>query len=524
MWIEYESIERASIKEGTFSSSVSYDITDSNDSRCVRELVNRPAKIGYGEKLEYEIKGSFPVKAPSLASARKYQVQPEIYENWRFAPKPDMPFSEIRRKGLIKMTEYRIGTRRVSNFVVSSIYIDRSRPQSRTRILKKGTHDNPTQDYSVIPSFSGWRSYFWYNATEEGVIGQLFYSASTRPGNLCGYPGLVEYPKPRIIVPQNWDLVGVCETHFKYAYPNIPRVGNYLFTEPNIQSELNSVKLKAMVGVKDNFDLLTNVAEAKRSLQTITGLARSASRLLTAWRKGRSIKGKSFDQASESLSAWLEYRYGIMPIIYSVLDAVKVLKHLSAVYSTFRSTEQVDINLSFPDSYTLSTLKEGDVFDVARGAIRVTATGKVKYDNPAERLLSQVSINPIKTAWELTPYSLVVNWFCNVGDWLDVMSSQLFKLKTQDAYCYAVRKNYTVDSYIMVRRVERRDWETKPISDSLIPVLYRSETIDSYERQPYTVADVGLPNVDVNFSSWQRWLDAFALSKKPIFQSLRSLL
>ncbi len=57
------------------------------------------------------------------------------------------------------------------------------------------------------------------------------------------------------------------------------------------------------------------------------------------------------------------------------------------------------------------------------GNVSATISSRVRVDNPNLFLASRLGLtNPAAVAWELVPYSFVVDWFVNVGDYLNQFS------------------------------------------------------------------------------------------------------
>jgi hypothetical protein len=113
---------------------------------------------------------------------------------------------------------------------------------------------------------------------------------------------------------------------------------------------------------------------------------------------------------------WLEFHFGWEPLIGDMYDAIKVIADPVKSYSLergratirgFKQTAAVDYG-SVIESWT------------ANGSLSVTQGVRLKFASPgASHTLDQWGINnPLVIAWELVPFSFVVDWFVNVGDFL----------------------------------------------------------------------------------------------------------
>lgn len=326
---------------------------------------------------------------------------------------------------------------------------------------------------------------------------------------------------------------------------NIPLTDQTASTYANYESEvadaIAATQQEAFANAMSTFDLLTELAEGKETLSYLLGKVSGASEVLRkfastdeeAYRRARGLSAKqllkSSDRALRRLgSRWMEYRYAIMPLIYSLKDINELLAKRNAVYKTERSRKKVH------HSYTRdSVTPKSDVYLYAVCDLDATITSTVKlgYNRGAlQRVLSQTSFNPFKTAWELIPYSFVVDWFLNVGD---VISSQTsINLSSQTACCTSVKRRETKEIWICDKSV---DISTKSISASpcreaqnlkyvhprnVEQVLERT-TVESYDRflwskpTPKLVFDPHL--------NWKRFIDALVLAYQPTKKLLRSL-
>jgi hypothetical protein len=119
---------------------------------------------------------------------------------------------------------------------------------------------------------------------------------------------------------------------------------------------------------------------------------------------------------------WLEYRYGWLPLLYSTEDAVKAFKMKTESPLRFgHSSTTVDLSQSASESWTQDS---GN----GSGTGTQTITGSRTYRGYAVAEVitglqgDRFGADPITTAWELIPFSFVVDWFLGVGTWLTAIS------------------------------------------------------------------------------------------------------
>lgn len=120
--------------------------------------------------------------------------------------------------------------------------------------------------------------------------------------------------------------------------------------------------------------------------------------------------------------AWLEVTYAWKPLVFDTFDLAKALadrhaaKQMTVTYEGFSSDDTFD---ALPDlGINSPNWKSGtSIYQVSYGAHYAISNEGVYYTN---NLGLQ---NPATIAWELVPFSFVVDWFVPIGDWLDSFSA-----------------------------------------------------------------------------------------------------
>lgn len=161
----------------------------------------------------------------------------------------------------------------------------------------------------------------------------------------------------------------------------------------------------------------------RSAISLVSSQQKKAKRLM---RLNRSL---SYTQAMAK--AWLEYRYGWRPLI---LDTATLIKKADAGLSSSlkvryvgRSGQRNEFNYSAPFSTTIY----GDTSVAGTSALnvkcRVSAgviyqvSNETESDGLARSLGTRVEDLPA-TAWEIIPFSFVVDWFVGVGDWIQAVT------------------------------------------------------------------------------------------------------
>lgn len=177
----------------------------------------------------------------------------------------------------------------------------------------------------------------------------------------------------------------------------------------------------------DSSQLMTAALEWNSSLRMVS------SRSLQLWSAYRALRNWDLPRVARTLGmdpkfttakiermrrlqrpteAWLEYWMGWAPAVNDIYNAVNVIQspysrqHARAVVSWGDQS----ITKSGSTSSTLYTTK------VVQSKCSYVLYANCSVSNPNLLMADQLGlINPIQTAWELVPFSFIVDWFTNVG-------------------------------------------------------------------------------------------------------------
>lgn len=331
------------------------------------------------------------------------------------------------------------------------------------------------------------------------------------------------------------------------------RLKNYDVDERNpfpesdaINKAIESLKGKVVSELAAQLDALTTLAEGKESVETIVSLVSDAIGILRNWRKSierferlrESIlrdRRKGYLDALKDLDKrfrdeWMRYRYGIMPLIMTVEDTLNLISDRAKVFKKVKSVEVINLSEESLPSPTANSF-----YYKMNGSVKVTAIGKARFKNQKERLINQVQLNPFATAWELIPYSFVVDWFLNIGDVIVAWSQGLVG-DIYAKYCYSLKYEFQVRRYVKYSSVfTYPEYSIKyrhiPCSFARNVDVKLTTTIDqlcyiedykSYSRTLFEELDVEL-TINPTFLNWRRMLDTYALTFKSLKKTLIAL-
>lgn len=139
----------------------------------------------------------------------------------------------------------------------------------------------------------------------------------------------------------------------------------------------------------------------------------------------RKHRSKTRSTAAEASGLWLEYWFGWKPFCQGIYDGLTVVTGPGSngrrrVHGTARQNQPRSETFSGSGglTYRRAMVSEGVCF-VKQGAT-------VEVSSPNLLLLNRLGlVNPVAVAWELVPFSFVVDWFTKAGDvvngWTDLV-------------------------------------------------------------------------------------------------------
>lgn len=211
-------------------------------------------------------------------------------------------------------------------------------------------------------------------------------------------------------------------------------------TESEAMSKLNDGKINLAVAL----------AEGKRTVSMIT---RSVLSLLRLWRfvrqgnigaigrmLGQGLKRRKFRNASD---IWLQIKYGWYPLIQDIFGGVQQVKQiLLGLPYLFRVERTGSEPIGpYPPPSSKASWEESDHNSYA--SCRVVLYGRLT--DAWINSLNQIGfLNPALIAWELMPFSFVIDWLLPIGTWLQALAAPLgiaFKSGTRTTTALS-RKTY----------------------------------------------------------------------------------
>jgi len=193
----------------------------------------------------------------------------------------------------------------------------------------------------------------------------------------------------------------------------------------------------ALIGARLNLkskkvDLGVAFGERKQTARLVGDTASRIGRSIMALKRGSPRKAMDIigisrkHKAPSSLkysNQWLELQYGWKPLLSDIHGACDALskRNKSDWNVTAKATRKKPIDISKSAVGTIGRYVGG-----AKGMHSVLVRIDAQPQNEALISLSSVGItNPLVVAWELVPWSFVVDWFVPVGSYLDSLDALL---------------------------------------------------------------------------------------------------
>lgn len=137
---------------------------------------------------------------------------------------------------------------------------------------------------------------------------------------------------------------------------------------------------------------------------------------------------KSLSPSGTLANNWLELQYGWKPLLQDIHGSLLSLSQYFSANTTFvtqvrASANAEDSSLSvFSDSFLTPSIQVGTWNVTRRTHCKIVL--RYRVSNAAKAFLAQTGFtNPVNLAWEVLPFSFVVDWFLPLGPWLESLSS-----------------------------------------------------------------------------------------------------
>lgn len=293
----------------------------------------------------------------------------------------------------------------------------------------------------------------------------------------------------------------------------------------NHKYDLGELKTLAYAEANEReLDVLTALSEMPETIKMFVNIAQALVKprktALEFWKlyqkELRKSKGAVGAKAIDHLSsAWLQYRYGIMPVYYLVEDLRAQLDRDVKIFQASRKKDVVKLESGIQKKLSLPGGWNGSLNAMAQYAI----SGEHKYEFLLRRIYTMEQLRQKRfgvsvpaTMWELTTLSFVVDWAIQFGDLITALTPTCADAEASAAI---TRVRYGIDCEI-TGYIQRLGVDEKLSGDT---GQFARITLDSYSRS----VGSGTPSFSIPVGlqmNLKRTLDGFALSWPKIRQAL----
>lgn len=212
--------------------------------------------------------------------------------------------------------------------------------------------------------------------------------------------------------------------------------------------------------------LLVTLAELKKTSLTVSGIFKDALKMVRGFRRLAAEVAKPKTLRDDLSRQWLRYRYGLRPMMYELISIIDALNSKYQKRGSVRRTEAIQLAENAPSPY----YEPFNVSGVGTTALRIKVdwsqtsytdnrVGHLYLTNPSKLLaFRRFGVDDLLgTAWELVPYSFIVDWFVDVSAYLQKVQREIIS----DDFIELV------SSYTSVRTDTFRSYSVVPTWDNV---------------------------------------------------------
>lgn len=236
--------------------------------------------------------------------------------------------------------------------------------------------------------------------------------------------------------------------------------GKYPFSE-TVQIALTKAKERFLEKVRsgDGASLGVSFAERRQSFSMIAGRARQLRQAVSSLKQGnlkkfaetlamgdpemaKRLLNQKHRVKRTAANQFLEYHFGWSPLIGDIFNACQTLS-APLPFGRVRASSIQKIS----DLKSATSPGQWSMSGKLSGQVRALVGAEVRVSNPDLYLLESMGLaNPASVAWELVPWSFVVDWFVDVGGFLSQLTDTV-GLDLQNSYHSASSKEECFFTY-----------------------------------------------------------------------------
>lgn len=267
---------------------------------------------------------------------------------------------------------------------------------------------------------------------------------------------------------------------------------------------------KCLLKVKDQkVHIGTTIAEANKTLKQVGDSVMDIVKAFRAVKSGNIKRAAGIlgvpvprKKGKDIASNWLALQYGWLPLYSDIHGAYDEIRKLTsdrplrfsttaAIRESLPSSFQPNISGSYSDSFNAVGTQEG--YQVVKVNLVYEVNSRLMND-----LSNNGLVNPLEVAWELVPFSFVVDWFLPIGDWMSALTADVGLIFR----CGSLTK------FVSNKRLA-----TLTGKNDVTGLVYSSATYNRMERSVYSATPIPTPFVKSPVSTGHA-LNALALLRQ----------
>ncbi len=296
--------------------------------------------------------------------------------------------------------------------------------KTRTSVVTPGFRFKKKYEYP-------WNNYshFYYSGKEsEGALVGSTWTSWRDEGYIRGYYGF-SYSSYKSVCQQSTTNVKAYASAYGKALSRAKSMSVNLAqayaerqqTARLLQSSVNRLIQLALALRKGDTKRASNLIQTFRSSKKLSILNKDGDRVI-GQRLTRIVKKPSKKVSAETFAnLWLEYQYGWRPLLSDIYGACELIAntyYLRKPVQVSAKSKQTNTYTYVPYSNTYTSVSFNEVAVVEDETVAKVVL-QFREDDDAWRFLSTTGItDPALLAWELLPYSFVIDWFVPVGNYI----------------------------------------------------------------------------------------------------------
>lgn len=214
-------------------------------------------------------------------------------------------------------------------------------------------------------------------------------------------------------------------------------------------------------------------------------------------------------------ATWLEYSFGMKPLINDVKDACSLATaHPFAAFEELSASGRQEIEATRINNEVTYGHTRAKWTQIDEGHTSVKIKGAIRAKNAPPGFPEQLGLswsNLVPTAWELIPYSFLIDYFTNVGRVIDGISTGTIDLAWGAKMSWKVRERFIAGVHLDQEYLEGfGNSQSRHSGNATGGGLISSAS--QYFRQPISSVAFGLSDVRFKLpGSGTQWLNIGAL-------------